>query len=77
MCNETFQGVRARILLKNIMYAGVLAALLDLEVMKPCLAKVTLARSAVDQRAGAGDWLHEDFTEPAAAGNGSTKLPAT
>lgn len=32
MCNETFQGVRARILLKNIMYAGVLAALLDIDV---------------------------------------------
>jgi 2-oxoglutarate ferredoxin oxidoreductase subunit alpha len=32
MCNETFQGVRARILLKNIMYAGVLAALLELEL---------------------------------------------
>jgi 2-oxoglutarate/2-oxoacid ferredoxin oxidoreductase subunit alpha len=32
MCNETFQGVRARILLKNVMYAGVLAALLDIEI---------------------------------------------
>jgi 2-oxoglutarate ferredoxin oxidoreductase subunit alpha len=32
MCNETFTGVRARILLKNIMYAGVLAALFDLEL---------------------------------------------
>jgi 2-oxoglutarate ferredoxin oxidoreductase subunit alpha len=32
MCNETFKGVRARILLKNIMYSGVLAALLDLDV---------------------------------------------
>jgi len=32
ICNETFQGVRARILLKNIMYAGVLAALLDIEI---------------------------------------------
>jgi 2-oxoglutarate ferredoxin oxidoreductase subunit alpha len=32
MCNETFQGVRARILLKNIMYAGALAALLDIEI---------------------------------------------
>jgi 2-oxoglutarate ferredoxin oxidoreductase subunit alpha len=32
MCNETFQGVRARILLKNIMYAGTLAALLDLDL---------------------------------------------
>ncbi|HEX7013640.1 MAG TPA: 2-oxoacid:acceptor oxidoreductase subunit alpha [Steroidobacteraceae bacterium] len=39
MCNETFQGVRARILLKNIMYAGVLAALLDidLDVMRTLL----------------------------------------
>jgi 2-oxoglutarate ferredoxin oxidoreductase subunit alpha len=32
MCNETFSGVRARILLKNIMYAGALAALLDIEL---------------------------------------------
>jgi len=32
MCNETFQGVRSRILLKNIMYAGVLGALLDIEL---------------------------------------------
>ena len=41
MCNETFQGVRARILLKNIMYAGALAALLDLDVelMRSMLAE--------------------------------------
>ncbi len=32
ICNETFQGVRSRILLKNIVYAGVLAALLDIEI---------------------------------------------
>ncbi|MEZ5498083.1 MAG: 2-oxoacid:acceptor oxidoreductase subunit alpha [Steroidobacteraceae bacterium] len=32
MCNETFQGARTRILMKNICYAGVLAALLDLDV---------------------------------------------
>src|SRR5690606_10697396 len=32
MCNETFQGGPARILLKNIMYAGVLAALLDIDI---------------------------------------------
>ncbi|MBM0104255.1 2-oxoacid:acceptor oxidoreductase subunit alpha [Steroidobacter sp. S1-65] len=32
ICNETFQGVRARILLKNIVYAGVLGALLDIEL---------------------------------------------
>ena len=32
ICNENFTGVRNRILMKNIMYAGVLAALLDLDV---------------------------------------------
>jgi 2-oxoglutarate/2-oxoacid ferredoxin oxidoreductase subunit alpha len=32
ICNETFNGVRTRILMKNICYAGVLAALLDLDV---------------------------------------------
>jgi 2-oxoglutarate/2-oxoacid ferredoxin oxidoreductase subunit alpha len=32
ICNETFQGVRSRILLKNIVYAGVLGALLDIEI---------------------------------------------
>jgi len=41
MCNETFQGVRARILLKNIMYAGLLGALLDidLDVMRTMLGE--------------------------------------
>ena len=32
MCNENFNGVRTRILMKNICYAGVLAALLDLDL---------------------------------------------
>jgi len=32
LCNENFDGVRTRILMKNICYAGVLAALLDLNV---------------------------------------------
>src|SRR6202034_3424988 len=32
MCNESFEGVRTRILMKNICYAGVLAALLDLDI---------------------------------------------
>lgn len=32
ICNETFQGVRSRILLKNIVYAGALGALLDIEL---------------------------------------------
>ncbi len=31
MCNETFKGVRERILMKNIAYAGALAALLDMD----------------------------------------------
>jgi 2-oxoglutarate ferredoxin oxidoreductase subunit alpha len=32
LCNESFDGVRTRILMKNICYAGVLAALLDLDL---------------------------------------------
>jgi 2-oxoglutarate ferredoxin oxidoreductase subunit alpha len=32
LCNENFKGVRTRILMKNICYAGVLAALLNLDV---------------------------------------------
>jgi len=32
LCNENFTGVRTRILMKNICYAGVLAALLELDV---------------------------------------------
>jgi 2-oxoglutarate ferredoxin oxidoreductase subunit alpha len=49
MCNETFKGVRARILLKNIMYSGVLAALLeiDLEVMRALLTESYSAKKAL------------------------------
>ena len=45
MCNESFNGVRTRILMKNICYAGVMAALLglDLELIRALLAK-TYAR---------------------------------
>jgi len=32
LCNENFNGVRTRILMKNICYAGILAALLDLDL---------------------------------------------
>jgi 2-oxoglutarate ferredoxin oxidoreductase subunit alpha len=32
MCNEAFDGARARILMKNIAYVGVVAALLDLDL---------------------------------------------
>ena len=34
MCNESFNGVRTRILMKNICYAGVLAALMDLDLAR-------------------------------------------
>jgi 2-oxoglutarate ferredoxin oxidoreductase subunit alpha len=49
MCNETFSGVRARILLKNIMYAGALAALLDidLDVMRALLGESYAAKKAL------------------------------
>jgi 2-oxoglutarate ferredoxin oxidoreductase subunit alpha len=41
LCNENFQGVRTRILMKNICYAGVLAALcnIDLELIRGLLAE--------------------------------------
>ena len=41
LCNENFNGVRTRILMKNICYAGVLAALLglDLEEIRRLLAE--------------------------------------
>ena len=32
MCNETFDGARARILMKNIAYVGVVAALLEIDL---------------------------------------------
>ncbi len=32
LCNETFDGVRTRILMKNIVYVGTLAALLDIDM---------------------------------------------
>ena len=41
LCNDNFQGVRTRILMKNICYVGVLAALcnIDLEVIRSLLAE--------------------------------------
>ncbi len=32
MCNEYFQGARARVLMKNVAYVGVIAALLDIDL---------------------------------------------
>ena len=47
MCNEHFDTARARILMKNIAYVGVVAALLDidLEVIKTLLAETFASKS--------------------------------
>jgi 2-oxoglutarate ferredoxin oxidoreductase subunit alpha len=49
MCNDAFQGTRNRILLKNIMYAGVVAALidLDLDVMRAQLSESYASKKAL------------------------------
>ena len=46
LCNDNFQGVRTRILMKNICYAGVLAALcnLDLESSARCWPRPTRSK---------------------------------
>ncbi len=46
MCNEAFTGVRARILMKNIAYVGVLAALLeiDMDVLRTLLEETFAAK---------------------------------
>ena len=49
LCNENFEGSRARTLMKNIMYAGTLAALidLDLEVIRALLAETFAKKPAL------------------------------
>jgi 2-oxoglutarate ferredoxin oxidoreductase subunit alpha len=49
ICNENFDKARARILMKNIMYVGVLAALLDLDmdVIKQLLNEQFAAKAAL------------------------------
>jgi 2-oxoglutarate ferredoxin oxidoreductase subunit alpha len=66
MCNDHFTGVRARILLKNIMYAGALAALLgiDLKVMRQLLEesygkKPALLQSNVNALELGYDYAHQ------------------
>ena len=46
MCNEHFDGARARILMKNIAYVGVIAALLDidLDIIKTLLEETFAAK---------------------------------
>ena len=49
LCNENFEGARARTLMKNIMYVGTLAALidLDLEVIRALLAETFAKKPAL------------------------------
>jgi len=46
MCNENFNGVRARILMKNVAYVGALVALLDIEldIIKSLLSETFAAK---------------------------------
>jgi 2-oxoglutarate ferredoxin oxidoreductase subunit alpha len=73
MCNDAFQGTRNRILLKNIMYAGVVAALidLDLDVMRAQLnesyaSKKALLDSNVKALEIGYNYAKEHFTCPLA-----------
>jgi 2-oxoglutarate ferredoxin oxidoreductase subunit alpha len=71
LCNEHFQGARTRTLMKNVMYAGVLAALidLDLEVIRGLLgesfAKKPRLLEANVKAVGIGyQWAREHFDCP-------------
>lgn len=71
MCNEKFAGARARILLKNIAYVGVVAALLDidLEIISELLAetfasKKKLVESNIDAIRLGYDYARENFVCP-------------
>ena len=57
LCNENFNGVRTRILMKNICYAGVLAALLDLdlELIRKLLARDLCEEAAARRQQHEGD----------------------
>lgn len=71
LCNENFNGVRTRILMKNICYAGVLAALLnlDLEQIRGLLAQTYAKKpQLVDSNMKAiqlgYDYTKQNFTCP-------------
>jgi len=71
LCSEHFEGARARILMKNVMYAGVLAALLDLdlEVVRGLLGesfarKPALAESNMKAVRIGYDYAREHFDCP-------------
>ena len=71
MCNENFSVARVRILMKNVMYVGVLAALLDidLEVIKKLLQETFASKpKLIDANMKAimlgYDYAMENFTCP-------------
>lgn len=71
MCNEHFDGARTRILMKNIAYVGVLAALLDLDldVIKGLLdetfaSKAHLAKANLEAIMLGFNYAQENFTCP-------------
>lgn len=71
MCNENFDGARARILMKNIAYVGVVAALLDLDLdIITALLEETFGdkRHLIDSNMQAirlgYDYAHANFTCP-------------
>src|ERR1700722_19179670 len=71
LCNDEFKGVRTRILMKNICYAGVLAALcqLELDVIRGLLAETYAKKPAlVDSNMKAiqlgFDYAREHFSCP-------------
>ena len=72
MCNENFNGVRTRILMKNICYVGVLAALLDLDVE---VIRELLAENLCEE-AGAGGLEHEGHAARLRLRQGKPSLPA-
>jgi len=71
MCNENFDGVRARILMKNIAYVGVVAALLniDLDIIDQLLeetfaSKKHLVKSNIEAMRLGYDYATENFVCP-------------
>ena len=71
MCNENFEGVRSRILMKNIAYVGVIAALIkiDLDIIKTLLeetfaSKKHLAASNLEAIMLGYNFAKENFNCP-------------
>src|SRR5216110_1034715 len=67
LCNENFNGVRTRILMKNICYAGVLAALLDLDVerIRELLAETYAKKPQLVESNMKANQLGYDYTRQA------------